>query len=80
METPNRPEPFATILDLCAEHGTLEVLRDVSCMAELDSESEDFCAGHRRIARRLHLELELLIERIDDLEAAIMHPEEPGIN
>ncbi len=48
-----RPEPFATILELAADYGMEEVLRSLSDLALFDSEDTDACRARKanRITR-----------------------------
>lgn len=69
--TTERPEPFATVLDLIAEHGEMEVLGSIADKALFDSEDKEHCPYHRKLAARLNLELEQLLERMARFEDAL---------
>jgi hypothetical protein len=70
-QDPERPEPFATILDLLVEHSEADVLQAISDAAELESEDEELPSSLRVKAARLHLELEQLLERMADFEEVV---------
>jgi hypothetical protein len=64
-----RPEPYATLLELVAEHGAVEVVRDLSLLLEHESEEpENFTRTERKWAAGLSLELEVLADRYEALE------------
>jgi hypothetical protein len=69
-----RPEPFATILDLLSEHSEEEILAAISDAAEFEAEDEETCSTCRIRSARLHLELDQLLDRMDDFEQ-IINPE-----
>ena len=64
----DRPEPFATVLDLLEEHTEADVLSALSDAAQFDSENQELDSLDRLKAERLHLELEQLLERMDQFE------------
>jgi hypothetical protein len=66
-----RPEPFATILDLLSEHSEEEILSAISNAAEFEAEDEETCSTCRIRSARLHLELDQLLDRMDDFERMI---------
>lgn len=65
-----RPEPFATILELLSQHSTGAVLAAISDAALLESEAKEICSSCRMEAGWLHLELEMLLDRMDELANA----------
>jgi hypothetical protein len=69
----NRPEPYATVLDLINDHGYYAVLEAVSDEAQFEAEddNEEYCAGCRKRAAQLHLELEHMLTRMDDFDDAV---------
>jgi hypothetical protein len=61
-----RPEPFATILEMLGEHPVTEVLEAIADNAQFESEDEENCADYRKYNARLALELNQLLERMAD--------------
>jgi hypothetical protein len=72
QNTDERPEPFATILDLLSEHSEGEILAAISDAAEFEAEDEETCSTCRVRSARLHLELDQLLDRMSDFEDAVM--------
>jgi hypothetical protein len=72
-----RPEPFATMLDLYREHGSPDILDALKDIAELESEDEDNCPACRLMMARLHMELTQLHQRMysfqETLNVAVEH-------
>jgi hypothetical protein len=60
-----RPEPFATILDLMGEHGINAVLESLADKTKFDADETEFSPEVRREAAYLHLELSQLLVRYD---------------
>ena len=60
-----RPEPFATILELAADYGMAEVLRSISDLALFDSEDTDACNNCRAHGQMLRTGLEQILKRIE---------------
>ena len=63
-----RPEPFATLLDLLGEYDIEEILEDLSYAAKLASEDEGWCANCRAKAEWLHLEIDQLFRNLERFE------------
>jgi hypothetical protein len=65
----NRPEPYATLLDLIDEHGLANVLQDLAnhCefTAEEDTESGDVCQDCIKNYTVASIALEALADRFD---------------
>jgi hypothetical protein len=62
-----RPEPFATVLDLVGEHSFEAVLESLGDLAEYDAGDSEFSPEVRQEAGYLHLELTQLLARYDRL-------------
>lgn len=63
IEQEERPEPFATVLELAGEYGKLAVIEALNDLAEYDAEDPGFCLACREEESWLHFELEHLLER-----------------
>ena len=63
-----RPEPFATVLDLLEEYSEGKVLSAISRVARFDSEDNEVSACCRAKSARLHLELKQLLDRMSEFE------------
>jgi hypothetical protein len=78
MSDNDRPEPFASLLELASDYGKPAILAAVMDLAEFDSEDEeDLCAACRLENEWLRLELEQLLDRYEllfpELEVAVNH-------
>jgi hypothetical protein len=67
----DRPEPFATVLDLVYEYGIGEVLVALSGLSSLDSEDENKSAYRRAENRWLRLELKQLVEWYEEIHEGV---------
>ena len=75
------PQPFATILELIAEHGFDGVIDAVATHCEFDSEDEELDLRDRLLGGYLYLELDQLRERqlhFEEILDAIL-PEEAEV-
>jgi len=71
-------EEANTVFDLIDKYGHGEILAVISAGAEEDSEDEEeICANCRRLNKRLHMELDLLIDRMAEY-ASVLSQEETG--
>jgi hypothetical protein len=59
-------QAFDKLMDLVYTHGFMQVIYDMSILAEIESEDEEICDDCRRFPARLHLELDQLLDRMDD--------------
>jgi hypothetical protein len=59
----DRPEPFATILDLIIEYGEEALLKSMAEVALLNFQNEENCDDFRVRSARLHLDLRHVIHR-----------------
>jgi len=64
----DRPEPFATVLEVIGEHGMSEVLESISDSALFDSENEEIDDTNRVLAAKWHKELKQVIDRMDQFQ------------
>jgi hypothetical protein len=64
-EQNERIEPFATVLDLLADHGAPAVIEALACAAEYVSADPEFCHEVHKEAEFLQIELSELFERYE---------------
>jgi hypothetical protein len=58
-----RPEPFATVLELADRHGKLEVLEALTNLAEFDSEDPNLSEDDREADAILYSDLSMALEQ-----------------
>jgi hypothetical protein len=59
----DRPEPFATVLELAIRHGKLAVLEALTNLVEFDSEEPSFSDEDREADAILHVDLSMALEQ-----------------
>jgi hypothetical protein len=62
-------QAFDKLMDLVYTRGFMQVIYDVSILAEIESEDEEICDDCKRFPARLHLELNQLLDRMDDFSS-----------
>jgi hypothetical protein len=67
-----RPEPFATLLELISEHGLEIILEDLSSHCEFESEDNDNCSKCRQ---RYAIASSILRDAVHSLDPAILEHE-----